>query len=91
MDVTNTGDYPAKDVVELYVEKPYTKGGIEKPATQLVGFFKTRELAKGETERGVIRVRLQDIADYDCYDKNNDMHMGYELDAGDYKFLLKTD
>ena len=91
VDVTNTGDYPAKDVVELYVEKPYTKGGIEKPATQLVGFFKTRELAKGETERGVIRVRLQDIADYDCYDKNNDMHMGYELDAGDYKFLLKTD
>ena len=91
VDITNTGNYPGKDVAELYVEKPYYEGGIEKSSTQLVGFFKTKELEKGETERGVIRVRLQDIADYDCYDKNNDAHMGYELDAGNYKFSLKTD
>lgn len=93
VDVTNSGPYSGKDVVELYVEKPYTPGGIEKPAVQLVGFAKTAELETGTgvKETCVIRVRLQDIADYDCYDSNNDGHMGYELDPGTYRFSLRTD
>lgn len=93
VDVGNTGGYPGKDVVELYVEKPYTRGGIEKPAVQLAAFAKTGELESGTSlkETLVLRVRLQDIADYDCYDKNNDGHMGYELDAGEYTFSFKTD
>lgn len=93
VDVSNIGGFSSKDVVELYVEKPYTKGGIEKPAVQLAGFAKTADIKSGSSqeETVIIRVRLQDIADYDCYDKNNDGHMGYELDAGTYKFSLRTD
>lgn len=93
VDVSNIGNYPAKDTVELYVEKPYTLGGIEKPSVQLVGFSKTSELDTDPNALStqVIRVRLQDIADYDCYDKNNDGHMGYELDAGQYVFSLRSD
>lgn len=88
--VTNVGDKPGKDVVELYVEKPY-KNGIEKPAVQLVGFAKTKELNPQESEDLVIVTRLQDFADYDVYDSNNDGHMGYELDGGAYIFSLRTD
>lgn len=89
--VTNTGNVSGKDVVELYVEKPYTKGGIEKPAVQLIGFAKTKELSPGESETVVINTRIADFADYDAYDKNNDGHIGYELDCGDYNFSLRTD
>ena len=34
--VTNTGDVAGKDVAQLYVQAPYTEGGIEKSAIQLV-------------------------------------------------------
>lgn len=38
--VTNTGDVAGKDVAQLYVQAPYTEGGIEKSAIQLVGIAK---------------------------------------------------
>lgn len=90
-DVTNTGSVAGKDVSQLYVEKPYTKGGIEKPAVQLVTFAKTEILEPGQTQTLHMQFDLQDIADYDCYDKNANGHMGYELDGGNYTFSLRTD
>ena len=39
--VTNTGTAAGKDVVQLYAQQPYTAGGIEKSAIQLIGFEKT--------------------------------------------------
>lgn len=39
--VTNTGDVPGKDAVQLYYSAPYTDGGIEKAALNLVAFAKT--------------------------------------------------
>ena len=39
--VTNTGDVPGKDAVQLYCSAPYTEGGIEKAAVSLVAFAKT--------------------------------------------------
>lgn len=42
--VTNTGRYPGKDVVQMYCNAPYTKGGIEKAYKVLCGFEKTPEL-----------------------------------------------
>ena len=39
--VTNTGDVPGKDAVQLYYSAPYTKGGIEKAALNLTAFAKT--------------------------------------------------
>lgn len=89
--VTNTGDYRGRDVVQLYVQKPYTEGGIEKPAVQLIGFAKTKILEPGESEIVAIKSRISDFADYDCYDKNNDGFMGYELEKGSYSFSLRTD
>lgn len=91
--VKNIGDFPGKDVIQLYVEKPYTPGGIEKPSVQLVDFAKTGEIEDHSTGDGIVTLtcKLQDIADYDCYDKNNNGFMGYELDAGNYKFSFRSD
>ena len=39
--VTNTGDVPGKDALQLYYSAPYTDGGIEKAALNLTAFAKT--------------------------------------------------
>ena len=35
------GEYPGRDVVEIYYTAPYTKGGIEKSSVVLAAFNKT--------------------------------------------------
>ena len=89
--VKNNGKYPARDVVEAYVNVPYTKGGIEKPSTSLVGFTKTNILQPNETETVELVIDADDFTSYDCYDKNNNGHKGYELEAGKYVINLMTD
>ena len=83
--VTNTGDVAGRDVVELYVETPYTPGGIEKSKVVLCGFDKTQLLEPGKSETITIAVNQEDIASYD--DLNN---QSYVLEAGDYTFYLGT-
>lgn len=86
--VKNTGEAKGKEVVEIFGTAPYTKGGIEKSAVELVGYGKTNELDPGASETIKVTVDMYDIASYDCYDKNKDGHTGYELDKGDYIFKL---
>ena len=81
--VTNTGDVAGKDVVEIYEESPYTKGGIEKSKVVLAGFAKTNVINPGESENVTIEVKAEDLASYDY--KNN---KAYVLDEGEYKFYL---
>ena len=81
--VTNTGDVAGKDVVEIYEESPYTKGGIEKSKVVLAGFAKTNVINPGESEEVTIEVKAEDLASYDY--KNN---KAYVLDEGEYKFYL---
>ena len=88
--VENIGNYPGKDVVELYVSPSYKKGGIEKPSIHLVDFAKTDVLAPGESQEVELSFSLYDIASYDCYDKNENGFAGYELDYGkDGKYTVK--
>ncbi len=89
--VTNTGDYPGKDVVELYYTVPYIEGEIEKSSVTLGDFAKTSVLNPGESQERTLNVSAYSRASYDCYDKNNDGHKGYELDKGDYTLELRTD
>ncbi len=100
--VTNTGDVPGKDVVQLYVTPPYTRGGIEKAHVTLAAFAKTDTLYPADYEipedgdpedyptsqTVTLSFDLYDIASYDCYDANNNGVYGYELDPGDYVFKL---
>jgi len=86
--VKNVGEFEGKDVVECYMSAPYTKGGIEKSFVNLVGYEKTVTLKPGEFEDLELVIDIEDCLSYDCYDKNNDHHAGYELEAGDYQFKL---
>ncbi len=79
--------YSGKDVFQLYVEKPYTEGGIEKAKVELVAFDKTETLLPGtESNECTLKVRIEDLASYDSSANNN--KGAYVLDQGAYKFYL---
>lgn len=96
--VTNVGDVPGKDVVQLYYTPPYKSGGIEKAHKNLVAFAKTVELkpanmtGSGIAESQVVELTFNpyDMASYDCYDKNYNRNVGYELDSGEYIMSLSN-
>ena len=89
--VTNTGSVAGRDVVELYYSAPYTPGGIEKSAIKLGGFAKTPEIQPGQFADVIIEMPIEEMKSYDCYDKNNNGFMGYELEKGDYVISFRSD
>ena len=50
VEVKNVGNYPGKDVVELYYRTPYYNGEIEKSSITLGDFAKTSVLNPGEEQ-----------------------------------------
>ena len=64
--VTNTGQRPGKDVVQLYHEVPWSPGGPEVSAAVLAAFAKTDELAPGESQELTLAWALRDVASYDA-------------------------
>ena len=89
--VTNTGDYPAKDVVELYYTPPYYTGEVEKAEINLLDFAKTSTLESEESEQLTLSFTAYDMASFDAYDMNSNGSATYELDTGDYTISLRTD
>ncbi len=86
--VTNTGSADGKEVVQVYLQKPYTsydkEKGIEKSSVELVGFIKTSTLkANGGSEVVKITVKAEEMRTYDSYD-----YKTYILEAGDYYFAV---
>ena len=91
VEVTNTGEYKGKDVVQIYLTAPYTDGGIEKSHRKLVGYEKTPLLVPGGKCTLEIEVETKDFKSYDDYDANKNDHTGYELEAGKYELNFMTD
>ena len=85
VEVKNTGKVAGRDVVELYVETPYTPGGIEKSKVVLCGFDKTQLLEPKQSETVTITVNQEDIASFD-----DTVNCCYVLEEGDYTFYLGT-
>lgn len=87
--VKNTGNVPGKDVVELYVQAPYTEGGIERSAIQLAAFAKTDELGTSSSDNSqtlTLEFDLRYVAGYDYENAQT-----YVLEAGDYYFTIGND
>lgn len=82
--VTNTGDVPGKDVVQLYCTPPYNEGGVEKAAKVLCGFAKTSLLDPNESETVTLTFDPYYAASYDYRDANQNSFCGYELEKGTY-------
>lgn len=74
--VKNTGAYPGKEVMQLYVSIP--EGKLDQPYQVLAGFAKTGMLAPGQQEQIQIRFAMSSIAPYDEETES------YILEAGDY-------
>ncbi|MCD8327006.1 MAG: glycoside hydrolase family 3 C-terminal domain-containing protein [Lachnospiraceae bacterium] len=89
--VTNVGDVAGKDVVQLYYSAPYYTGEIEKSSVSLADFAKTDLLQPGESQEVTLTLDVYDMASYDCYDANGNGFAGYELDMGEYTFLVSRD
>ena len=67
LNVTNTGKYAGKEVVQLYCSAPQLSDGavLGKPLMELCGFEKTRLLAPGESETLRFEVDPDELASYD--------------------------
>lgn len=83
-EVTNTGAYDGKEVLQLYASAP--QGVLGKPSRSLIAFEKTRLLAPGETQHLFLSCPLSALASYD--DLGKIQASAYILEAGDYKFYL---
>lgn len=85
--VTNTGSVAGKDVVELYVQSPYTaydrENAVEKSAVQLVTFGKTDLLQPGASQTVRLKMDVYNIASYDRVKAKT-----WILDEGTYYFAI---
>lgn len=83
VDVTNVGSVSGKDVVEVYVQSPYTdydrENGVEKASVMLTGYGKTKELSPGETQTVTVTFEKEQLKAYDDTKAKT-----YILDAGEY-------
>ena len=90
VDVKNTGGLAGKDVVQVYVQSPYTdydkQNKVEKSAVQLVGFGKSSLLAPGSSETVTVTFDKEQLKAYDYTNAKT-----FILDAGDYYITAAHD
>lgn len=88
--VTNTGDAAGREVVQVYLESPYsddtpgfgvTGVGLEQSKVALVGFAKTDTLEPGASEEVTVTFATDDLATYDEFGQGC-----YVLTSGTYTF-----
>ncbi len=75
--VTNKGNYPGKEVIQLYLSGP-----INRPENELVAFNKTKLLSPKESEIIGLNFKLSEFPTY------NEEKEVYILDKGNYVFRL---
>lgn len=81
VDVTNTGSFEGKEVVQLYVSAPKSND-MAKPEKELKDFAKTQNLKPGEKTTISLNVSATDLASY------NETTHSWIVDAGQYQFKI---
>ncbi|MCQ2335238.1 MAG: beta-glucosidase [Paludibacteraceae bacterium] len=81
VNVTNSGAYAAKEVVQLYVAAPDSKA-LNKPEKELRAFAKTGLIQPGQSEEVVMSFCAKDLASYDTDNAQ------WRVDAGQYEVLV---
>jgi len=61
--VTNTGNRPGREIVQLYVSIP--EGKLDQPYQVLAAFAKTGELNPSESQELTVSFKMEDIASFD--------------------------
>lgn len=93
VDVKNTSEIDGKEVVQAYVQKPYTQkdiqNGVEKAAVELVGFTKV-DVPAGESVTATIEVEGKYLASYDANVEKTYV-IGSEDEKDDYLFTVGMD
>ncbi len=88
IQVTNTGSRPGRQVVQVYVEAP--QGRLGKAARVLADYWKTPELAPGQSAAVSLWIDLESLASFD--DSGVTGHpYAYVLEAGAYRLYVGTD
>ncbi|HEL2056857.1 TPA: glycoside hydrolase family 3 C-terminal domain-containing protein [Streptococcus suis] len=62
-EITNTGEFKGKEVLQLYVSVP--SGKIDQPFQTLAAFKKSKELQPGESETLTLSFDIRDLASFD--------------------------
>lgn len=78
--VTNTGSYPGKQVLQLYIQKP--EGKLHHEQKALAAFAKTKLLAPGEKQQIKVSFDLAAVAAFD------EEKSSFLLEAGEYNLIL---
>jgi beta-glucosidase len=81
VEVTNSGDYDGKEVVQLYIRD--LVGSITRPVKELKGFQKV-EIKKGETKIVTFKLSLKDLKFY-----NSDLD--FVAEPGKFHVFVGTD
>ncbi|MBP5242333.1 MAG: glycoside hydrolase family 3 C-terminal domain-containing protein, partial [Clostridia bacterium] len=87
VNILNASSYDAKDVVQIYMQKPYTAydraNGVEKSAIELVGFTKVEIKSGDYVENVTVEIDKSVLRTYDANGKGT-----YILENGDYYFTM---
>lgn len=90
MTITNVGNVAGKEVMQVYLQKPYTdydvKNKVEKAAVELVGFDKTKLLEPNESQTLTVTVPEYEFKSYDSYGAGT-----YILEKGSYYLAAGRD
>jgi beta-glucosidase len=80
VDVTNSGDYDGKEVVQMYVRD--LVGSVTRPVRELKGFQKV-EIKKGETKTVTFNITVEDLKFYDY-------NLDFVAEPGDFEVFVGT-
>lgn len=80
VDIKNTGKVSGKEVVQLYLSAP--KQSIDKPASELKAYVKTKELKPGETQTVTLTLQPKHLASF------VPSRSAWIAEAGNYKITV---